>query len=174
MSRPLSSFRKAYGSTPLHLLAMLSGFGLLAYVVVVAKPSTLWKPEGAWWHSVLVWFVAAFIAHDLVLFPIYALADRILGVLTTSRRRRLQPAVSARNYLRVPTLGSGLILLVFFPGVIKQGATLFHEDTGLTQQPFLGRWLLLTAAMFGTSALLYALRRAIFRGHAPTVGETDG
>jgi hypothetical protein len=174
MSKLLIGFRKAYGSTPLHLLAMLSGFGLLAYVVVVAKPSTLWKPEGAWWQSVLVWFVAAFIAHDLVLFPIYALADRILGSLTTSRRRRRQPAVSARNYLRVPILGSGLILLVFFPGIIKQGATLFHEDTGLTQQPFLGRWLLLTAAMFGISALTYALRQVTIGRHGPTVGEPDG
>jgi hypothetical protein len=140
---------------------MLGGFALLGYVVVVAKPSTLWKPEGEWWQSVLVWFVAAFIAHDLVLFPIYALADRILGSLTTSRRR--QPAVSAGNYLRVPTLGSGLILLIFFPGIIKQGAPLFHADTGLSQQPFLGRWLLLTVAMFGTSALFYALRRATTR-----------
>jgi hypothetical protein len=174
MSKLLIGFRKAYGSTPLHLLAMLSGFGLLAYVVVVAKPSTLWKPEGAWWQSVLVWFVAAFIAHDLVLFPIYALADRILGSLTTSRRRRRQPAVSARNYLRVPILGSGLILLVFFAGIIKQGATLFHEDTGLTQQPFLGRWLLLTAAMFGISALTYALRQVTIGRHGPTVGEPDG
>ena len=173
MSKLLISFRKAYGSTPLHLLAMLSGFALLGYVVVVAKPSTLWKPEGAWWQSVLVWFVAAFIAHDLVLFPIYALADRIFGVLTTSRRRRLQPAVSARNYVRVPTLGSGLILLIFFPGIIKQGARLFHEDTGLTQQPFLGRWLLLTAAMFGASALMYALRRATFHRRRPTVAEPD-
>jgi hypothetical protein len=174
MSKLLISFRKAYGSTPLHLLAMLSGFAFLGYVVVVAEPSTLWKPEGAWWQSVLVWFVAAFIAHDLVLFPIYALADRILGVLTTSRRRRLQPVVWARNYLRVPTLGSGLILLIFFPGIIQQGASLFYEDTGLTQQPFLGRWLLLTAAMFGISALMYALRRATIRRHSPTVAEPDG
>ena len=142
---------------------MLSGFGLLGYVVIVAKPSTLWKPEGAWWQSVLVWFVAAFIAHDLVLFPIYALADRILEGLTTSRRHRRQPAVSARNYLRVPALGSGLILLIFFPGIIKQGAPLFHEDTGLTQQPFLGRWLLLTAAMFGISTLTYTLRQVTIR-----------
>jgi hypothetical protein len=174
VSKLLIGFRKAYGSTPLHLLAMLSGFALLGYVVVVAKPSTLWKPEGGWWQSVLVWFVAAFIGHDLVLFPIYALADRILGVLTTSRRRRPQPAVSARNYLRVPILGSGLILLIFFPGIIKQGAPLFHEDTGLTQQPFLGRWLLLTAAMFGTSALMYALRRATIRRRMPVVAEPDG
>jgi len=32
-------------------------------------------------------------------------------------------------------------------------------QTGLDQGPFLGRWLLLAAAMAGASALVYAVRR---------------
>jgi hypothetical protein len=176
MSKPahlLTVFRNFYGSHPLHLLTMLSGFALLGYVVVMAKPSMLWKPEGAWWPSMVVWFAAAFLVHDLVLFPIYALADRLLGI--ADQRRRRQARVPARNYLRVPTLGTGLLFLIFFPGIIRQGAVLYHEDTGLTQQPFLGRWLMLTAVMFAASALVYATRLAMsYRHHATSTKSGSG
>jgi|GEM_PF-4107651 len=46
-------------------------------------------------------------------------------------------------------LGSSLLFLIFFPGTIRQGAALYYDDTGLTQEPFLGRWLMVTAIMFG-------------------------
>jgi hypothetical protein len=94
-----------------------------------------------------------------VLFPLYALADRLLGIATRRRRRpRGQLRVPVRNYVRIPTLGSGLSLLMFFPGIIKQGSATYVAATGQTQQVFLGRWLLLTAAMFTGSAFLYAIR----------------
>jgi hypothetical protein len=93
------------------------------------------------------------------LFPIYALADRILWARAGRRRVRRLP-VSVRNYVRIPALGSGLTLLVFLPGIIGQGASTYLAATGQTQQPLLGRWLLLTAAMFATSATVYLLRLA--------------
>lgn len=155
MSKLSTGFRDFYGSTPLHLLTMVTGFALLGYLIVTAGPTTLWKPEGTWWKSMALWFAAAIIFHDLILFPIYSLADRLLD---GPRNRRRQPRVSARNHLRVPALGSGLILLVFLPDIIKQGATKYFEDTGLTQEPFLGRWLMLSAIMFGASALIYIVR----------------
>lgn len=158
----MNRFRNFYGSHPLHLLTMIAGFGLLGYVVFTAGPMTLWKPDGAWWQSIAIWLAAAFIAHDLVLFPLYALVDRLLGLPGRMRRRRTLP-VPPRNYLRLPAMGSGLLLLIFFPGIIEQGAKLYLADTGLTQQSFLGRWLLLTAAMFTTSALAYAFRLFIVR-----------
>jgi hypothetical protein len=149
---------RVYGAHPLHLLTMAAGFALLGYVVVTVKPMTLWNPQ-SWWQSIAVWFTAAVIAHDLLLFPIYALADRILW----SRRPVRQPPVAVRNYVRIPALGSGLTLLVFLPGIIGQGASTYLAATGQTQQPFLGRWLLLTAAMFGTSALVYLTRLVVTR-----------
>lgn len=162
-------FRYIYGSGPLHLLTMLAGFALLGYLILTATPSTLWIPEGTWWKSMALWFAAAIIFHDLVLFPIYALADRLLGV---PARHHREPRVPVRNYLRVPALGSGLMLLLFFPGIVRQGATLYGEDTGLTQQPFLGRWLILTAVMFAASAVSYATRLALAqrRIDIPTTG----
>lgn len=149
-------FAAVYGSRPLHLLTMLSGFALLGYVLATFKPATLWN-SGVWWQSIVVWLAAAVIAHDLLLFPLYALADRLLS-LRSGRSR--PPKVSARNHIRVPVLGAGLTLLIFLPGIIEQGAPTYQAATGQTQQPFLGRWLLLTAAMFGVSALCYGARLA--------------
>ena len=56
----------------------------------------------------------------------------------------------------MPALGAGLTLLVFLPGIIQQGTPAYAAATGQTQDPFLGRWLLLTAAMFAVSAVVYA------------------
>jgi hypothetical protein len=156
-------FRDVYGSHPLHLLTMAAGLALFGYVVVTVKPVTLWNPH-AWWQSIAVWFAAAVIGHDLLLFPIYAAADRMLW----SRRRapvdhERQGGVSARNHLRIPALGSGLTLLVFLPGIIEQGAPTYLAATGQTQQPFLCRWLLLTAAAFGASAVVYLVRLTVAR-----------
>jgi hypothetical protein len=47
---------------------------------------------------------------------------------------------------------------MFLPGIVKQGAPTYAAATGQTQQPFLARWLLLSAAMFAISAVVYALR----------------
>ena len=65
----LARFRDFYGSRPLHLLTMLAGFAVVGYVLAVFKPVTLWNPQ-VWWQSIAVWFAAAIIAHDLVLFPV--------------------------------------------------------------------------------------------------------
>jgi hypothetical protein len=164
MSEFARRFGAIYGSGPLHLLTMLSGFALLGYVLATFKPATLWN-SGAWWQSIAVWLAAAVIAHDLLLFPLYALADRALF----ARFRRAAadlPNISARNHIRVPALGAGLTLLIFLPGIIEQGAPTYQAATGQTQQPFLGRWLLLTAAMFAVSAVSYAARLAVARRRA--------
>lgn len=62
------------------------------------------------------------------------------------------------NYLRMPTLAAGLLLVMFLPGIIKQGAPTYHAATGLTQAPYLSRWLLLTATFYLTSAIWYAVK----------------
>lgn len=155
MRRLTTRFSVIYGSHPLHLLTMVSGFALLGYILTTFNPVTLWN-AGTWWQSIVVWFAAAVVAHDLVLYPLYALADRV--VWAGASRRPSHPKVLARNYIRVPALGAGLTLLIFLPGIIEQGGPTYQAATGQTQQPFLGRWLLLTAAMFAVSAAAYAAR----------------
>ncbi|MDT5094992.1 MAG: hypothetical protein QOH60_4355 [Mycobacterium sp.] len=163
MRKALARYRDFYGSSPLHLLLMIAGFAVLAYVIVIVTPKALWNTD-VWWQSIAVWFAVAIIGHDLVLFPLYALADRLLTL--PAERRSRQPRVPAINYIRLPLMGSALTLLVFLPGIIKQGAVFYVNATGQTQDPFLGRWLLLTAAMFGTSALAYAICLIVTRRRA--------
>jgi hypothetical protein len=152
---------RTYGANPLHLLALLACFALAGYVALrlVHEPLV---------GRILIWFLGAVVAHDLVLFPLYAFADRsimaALGALWPTRgTARL---VAPLNYIRVPALGAGLLFLLFFPGIIRQGRATYMAATGQNQQPYLSRWLLLTAAMFALSAVAYAirLRRAQRRG----------
>ncbi len=157
----MSGFHRVYGAHPLHLLTLVAGFALFGYVLATIGPAALWNTD-VWWKSIAVWFAAAIIAHDLVLYPIYTLADRIL-LATHSKSPARQLRVPVVNYVRVPALASGLLLLVFLPGIIKQGAPTYLAATGQTQDPFLGRWLLLTAALFAASAAAYAVRLTLAR-----------
>lgn len=137
---------RSYGAHPLHLLAMLGCFALAGYAALHATTDMRWP-------RMLLWFCAAVIAHDLVLFPLYALLDRAVGRLP---RRAGVPLV---NHVRLPALGSGLLFLLFFPGIIQQGSAAYGAATGMTQEPYLARWLGLCAGMITLSAVIYAGRR---------------
>jgi hypothetical protein len=164
----MARFRSVYGSNPLHLLTLVAGFALFGYVLATVEPATLWNPD-TWWQSIAVWFAAAIIANDLVLFPLYAAVDRILCA-TNHIRPKGETTVSVLNHVRVPALGTALTLMVFLPGIIEQGAPAYVAATGQTQEPFLARWLLLTAAMFAASAVVYAVRLGLARRPTPAPG----
>ncbi|MCW2725017.1 MAG: hypothetical protein JWN35_1938 [Frankiales bacterium] len=149
-------WRDRYGAGPLHLLSLLACFALAGYAFLQAS-------HGPLPLRMAVWFVGALIAHDLVLFPLYALADRSLTAL---RPRRTVRDPGAVNYLRVPALLSGLLLLMFFPLILRRSEGPYGAASGLDQAPYLGRWLLLTGLAFGISAVLYAVRAR--RGPGPS------
>ncbi|GAA5122381.1 hypothetical protein [Pseudonocardia adelaidensis] len=140
-------FADRYGARPAHLLMLLGCFALAAYAAsfLLGDPALL---------HVLGWFLGAAVVHDLVLFPLYALADRVLARLP-------RPRVPLVNHVRVPLLGAGLTFLVFLPGIVRQGGATHLAATGLDQQPYLGRWLALVAAMIVLSALVYAVRLVV-------------
>ena len=108
MRTALDRFRAVYGSHPLHLLTLIAGFALFGYVLATIKPMTLWNPT-TWWQSIIVWFAAAIIAHDLVLFPVYALVDRILlaGRRAGGRRSARQLAGSGAGPAIAATSADG-------------------------------------------------------------------
>jgi len=148
---PVSALvRRLYGERILHLLVTAGALALTGYTVMTLGVGQLVN-NTVWWQSIAVWFGLAVIAHDLVLFPLYAVADRLISTRSTSRHRTRTVSVRAValiNYVRMPTLAAGLVFLLFVPGIIEQGAPTYQAATGLTQAPYLARWLLLTATFY--------------------------
>ena len=65
----MTGFRRLYGSHPLHLLAHLGVFFIAGWAIdQIAQTPTIVN-----W---IVWFLGAALLHDLVLLPLYSLANR--------------------------------------------------------------------------------------------------
>jgi hypothetical protein len=160
----VSTFRREYGSGPVHLLAILTSFAIAAYALwrvldLVREPS-----------RIILWLLGAIVAHDLVLFPVYALLGAIAAgaIVPDARRSRLR--IAALNHLRVPALFAGLLLLVWFPLIAAKAPRTFMRATGQDVSVYFERWLLVTAVLFGASALLFALRVRTLARAAPDSG----
>jgi len=158
--------RRWYGARPLHLLALLAAFSLAGYAVHAVAVAGQWR-------GFAVWFAIAIAGHDLLLFPLYSLAD-------LSLRRLLPPAAGGRgpgpvagraeqgqqrpaapgalNYIRIPAAFSLLLLLVWFPLILGLSSASYQRASGLSTSPYLWRWLAVTGAAFLISAVCYALR----------------
>ena len=154
-------FPRWYGASPLHLLAMLASFALAGYAAA-----------GLLSHDaigILVWLAGAVIGHDLLLMPLYTLADRSAAAVL--RHRRPAPAtVPWINYLRIPAALSGMLLLIWFPLIFRLPRR-FPDTTTLSLDPYLWHWLGVTGALFLLSATALALRlRTSRRGPGKRVG----
>jgi hypothetical protein len=128
----------------LQLLALLASFAVAGYAAIRLLAG---NPGG-----IGAWFVGSAIGHDLALFPLYAGLDAVLVLLL--RRHASWATVGGvpwLNYLRVPVVVSGLLLLVWSP-LILHLPTAFHAASGLPDPPFLLHWLAVTAALFVLSA----------------------
>ncbi|MFG1673452.1 hypothetical protein [Micromonospora sp. NPDC049282] len=134
--------RRAYGAAPWHLLLLVGCLAVAGWVALrlAGEPTA---------GRMLLWFVGAVVAHDLVLFPAYAAADRVLR----------RAGRSLRNHVRVPAYASALLFVVYLPGVLGLGDGTYAAATGLAPEPLLGRWLAVSGGLFAASALHYAARR---------------
>jgi hypothetical protein len=97
-SRVLRWIRRWYGANPLHLLALLAAFGLAGYAVHAVMAAGQWT-------GFAEWFAVAIVAHDLLLFPLYSLADLSLRHLLpggSHGRRPAPPASPAQPAERGP------------------------------------------------------------------------
>nr|WP_239513266.1 hypothetical protein [Streptomyces actuosus] len=109
--------------------------------------------------GVLLWFVGAALVHDLVLLPLYTAADQALvRALDRVRGPGARGGRELTGYVRVPAALSGLLLLVWFPLISGRVEDRYRAVTGLSPDGFAARWLLISAALFGGSALLLLLR----------------
>ncbi|WP_055586723.1 hypothetical protein [Peterkaempfera griseoplana] len=144
----MARFVRWYGSGPLHLLVLIASFALTGYALVrllAVRPV-----------EVALWFVGAAILHDLILLPLYSLADLSAHAVLRHRAPRM-PQPQWINYLRVPAFLSGVLLLVWFPLVFAL-STPYPGATGLSMDVYLGRWLAITAVLFVASAVAFALK----------------
>jgi hypothetical protein len=143
--------RCLYGAGPGHLAALLLAVAVAGYAASIVASDPLWP-----W--MVVWFVGVVVVHDGLLSPLAAVADAVLRFALRWFPRRPARRTTV-NYVRVPALGAALTFLMFWPGIVRQGEPVVRGQTGLDQAPFLGRWLLLAAAMAAVSALVYGVRR---------------
>ncbi|MEJ7891019.1 MAG: hypothetical protein WKF94_00065 [Solirubrobacteraceae bacterium] len=138
--------KKLYGNNPLHLVAHIGLFALTAYAIV--QIFTLGAAANA-----IVWLIAAVIVHDAVLWPLYSGADG-------AGRRLLGMGGTGINYVRVPLGLSLLLAIVFAPTVLNKGEGSYTRASGQEYDGYVTRWLVVSAAMFVISAIVFAVRRA--------------
>jgi hypothetical protein len=161
----IARWRRLYGSSPLHLLALAASFAIAGAAIV------RWFDSGSDTVNVLVWFAGALLGHDLVLLPLYSALDRLAW---RSRRRagagpgageraETAPARAGIAHVRVPALLSGLLALVFFPLMLGLGDSTYHAASARHASGYLWRWLAISGALFALSALTYALRARALR-----------
>ncbi|WP_307805541.1 hypothetical protein [Streptomyces spirodelae] len=133
--------RRLVGS-PLQIVLLLASFVLTGYA-----GARLLADD---WFGVAVWFVGAALLHDLVLLPLYSLADRL-------------PRLTGRyvNHLRIPALLSLLLLLVYLP-LITGPADRYAKLTGRPEgnNGYALHWLWVTVALFALSGLWAVVRTA--------------
>ena len=109
------------GASPAQLAVLVACLGLAAYAgfFLLGDPALL---------RMLIWFAGAAVVHDVVLFPLYAAVDRLLVVAARGR-------VPLMNHIRVPALAAGLMLLMFWPGIVRQGEPRTWPPRASTRRP---------------------------------------
>ena len=154
-----------YGANPLHLLALIGCFAVAGYAAYRLVPT---NPVG-----IAIWFAGAVVGHDLVLMPLYSLADWSASAAIRHRAARLPTGIPWINYLRVPAVLSGLLFIVWFPFILRL-RTRYQASTTLSPAPFLWHWLGVTGALFLLSAVAFAVRVRVLRRAASREDEHDG
>ena len=147
----LSRLQRRYGAGPWHLAGHLIAFAVVAFAVdrIAAGTSLL---------VVIALYVGLAIGHDLILLPAYSGLDRLARTRLTRVRSRRRTTVPAINHLRAPALISGLLLLIYAPLISGSADRGYLLDSGHHTTGYLRNWLLISAALFLGSGLIYALR----------------
>ena len=162
----MSRLRRFYGAQPLHLLATVVSFAIVAAGVAG------WFQAGSDSRGIIIWALGSVIAFEWILLPLAWALDRIalgprtprtprtprpLGAPRPAGASRTLPGPANRAYVRVPALLSALLLIVFAPLIFRAETPDFEATSGIAPPDYLARWLLATAAMFVISAVAYAL-----------------
>jgi len=137
---------RLYGAGPAHLTAVVVGLALALY-----GGARIFQHPKAW--TVVAGFVLAIVVHDLVFLPLYTAVWR-----AAARTRVFATRVPLLPHVAAPALISALLLAVWFPLIVGKGV--LTSLSTLPIQGYLGRWLILTGALFAVSAVSFAVRTA--------------
>jgi hypothetical protein len=149
-------WRRRYGAGPLHLLGLLACFAVAAYAVTRVFAQGGWK-------TILLWFAVCLIVHDLIGWPLYALADRL--AVRWARRHPASPNLNVAwiNHVRVPVVISAVLFVISFPLILRLSNFSYQASTGFTENVYLTNWLAVTGVLFVGSAAIYAARLGLDR-----------
>jgi hypothetical protein len=156
----MSRVGRFYGAQPLHLLASVVSFAIVAGGVAG------WFQAGSDPLAIVIWALGATFVFEWILLPLVWALDQIAFGPQWRRapagpaapdRPGAPPPRANRAYVRVPALLSVLLLIVFAPLIFSADRPEFEATTGIVAPDYLARWLLATAAMFVVSAVSYAL-----------------
>lgn len=151
-------FRRRYGAGPLHLLAHLVGFAIVA----VALDRIFSNGDV---KVLLMWYVGLTIAHDLIFVPTYTGLDRLFRATVARLPLRTRSGPPVINHVRAPVLISALLLIIYFPLISGSAEAWYFDLTGHDLTNYLRNWLLITAALFLGSGVIYAARVVRRRAH---------
>jgi hypothetical protein len=148
--------RRHYGAGPIHLAGLAACFAIAAYALAKVLHEDGWK-------KILALFALCIVLHDLVIWPVYGLADRMALRIQNRRRGRRPPLVPWINYVRVPTVISGLLLVMFFPLILRVSNPAYQAATGLDENIYVFNWLAVTGILYLGSAVAYLVRLRMVR-----------
>jgi len=155
MSALVQGFRRTYGRGPLHLLGHLAAFGVIAFALDQIF-------SGGHVQQILEWYIGFALLHDLVLLPLYSALDRGARIAARRMPRRAgsgtSPPTPLINHVRVPAVISAILLLVYAPLITGVGGKTYRRYSGHPVEGYLRNWLLITAALFLASGVIYAVR----------------
>jgi hypothetical protein len=163
MTDLIAGFRRRYGASPLHLLTFIASIA----VTGIAVKGWLDEPAVSIKY-ILIWFVGAIIAHDMVLLPLYSGLDRVALRVSARGASRAGAGHSERDaatpmttrspgwvYVRIPLILSALLLLVFGAEILREGDATYRVASGHSQDVYLTRYLIVVATLFLLSGLAY-------------------
>ncbi|HEY3775517.1 MAG TPA: hypothetical protein VGL69_21110 [Solirubrobacteraceae bacterium] len=151
-ARPrFSRLRRRYGASPWHLAGHLIALGVAAFALDrIASVDNI--------AVLIALYVGLVIGHDLILLPAYSGLDRLARTVLARGRLRDRAGVRAINHLRAPALISGLLLLIYAPLISGRADPGYLLTSGHHATGYLRNWLLISAALFLGSGLIFVLR----------------
>lgn len=144
-------FRRLYGASPLHLLLHLGSFAIAALALDRIF-------SGGAVKELVIWYLGFAIAHDLVFVPVYSGVDRLIRAIIVRLPRPARTGVPLINHVRAPAVISALLLIIYFPLILRRDDPWFFALSGHHLTGYLRNWLLITGVLFLASGLIYGAR----------------